>query len=76
MVSAAFGGPDAESHACSTNAYITPMADLPVQNVLKLGRDEKGWSTLALRTDDAGSTRYLVAKGTTHEWVDANNIKI
>ena len=72
--SARAGAPASEPGA--DGLRVVPLPSLPAKNVLKTGADENGWKAIALVTDTGDDTRYLVTKGSRHEWVAAAGIEL
>lgn len=49
---------------------------LRVIHTTKESADEEGWYAVALLSDHGATTKFLVSKGSAHEWVDASSIKL
>ena len=62
--------------AAADELRIVPLPALRAKNIRKSGTDENGWRLLALATDTKNDTRYLVARGARHEWVEAAAIEL
>ena len=57
----------------STQLVTLPEA-FPVSHTAMPGANEVGWRAVAVLTDGKDIIKYLVIKGTAHEWVDAAGI--
>ena len=57
----------------STQLVTLPEA-FPVSHTAMPGANEAGWRAVAVLTDGNDIIKYLVIKGTAHEWVDAAGI--
>lgn len=59
---------------------VTHLVALPgplrVMHTTKAREDEDGWYAVALLSDHGTSTKFLVSKGSAHEWVDASSIEL
>lgn len=52
------------------------LPGIVVEHTGRAGADEGGWRVLAVLTDGDRRTRYLLGKGSLHEWVDAERVKL
>ncbi|GAA4443336.1 hypothetical protein [Phytohabitans houttuyneae] len=52
------------------------LPGIVVEHTGKPGSDEGGWRVLAVLTDGDQRTRYLLGKGSLHEWVDAERVRL
>jgi hypothetical protein len=50
------------------------VACLSQLRVVRAATNEDGWRVIALSSNGIDRTRYLIVKGTAHEWVDADTV--
>jgi hypothetical protein len=62
------------SQPSSSIELIALPAPLQVSYTTRPSADEPGWYAIALRSNGADETKYLVAKGAAHAWADASEI--
>lgn len=60
--------------ATSSTQLVTLPEAFAVSHTAMPGADEAGWRAVAVLTDGKDVIKYLVIKGTAHEWVDAAGI--
>lgn len=65
--------PAPDSSAADLVALPGPLR---VIHTTKAGADEEGWHAVALLYDHEKCTKFLVWKGSVHEWVDASSIEL
>ncbi|RZU50343.1 hypothetical protein EV385_2112 [Krasilnikovia cinnamomea] len=69
-------GQHVAARAPGDGLQFAALPSITVENMAKHGPEEAGWHALGLLTDGARRNRYLIAKGNTHEWVDAGMVSV
>ncbi len=60
----------------ATEQLVPLPAPLEVSHTRKPQAEESGWRAVALLSNGSDVTKYLVAKGAAHEWVNASDIEL